>query len=198
MSRLRELFRPQKKIIWKKLCEEIGADFVPGRGVLGHDSIQAYHKNWVIIIDTFKRGKATFTRIRAPYVNRDSFYFRIYRDNIAYKIGKMAGLQDLKVGHQKFDKDFIIQGNDEEKLKHLFDNDLIRDLISWQPRIDLKIDVDETWMTDPFGEGVSELSFSVHGIISDLQRLKDLYSLFSELLNQLCHIGSAYEDDPLA
>ena len=76
-------------------------------------------------------------------------------------------------------------------------NELIRDIISWQPMIDLKINVDDNWLTDPFGEGVSELSFEVNGIISDLQRLKDLYELFAELLNHLCHIGSAYEDDPL-
>ena len=197
MSRLRELSRPQKKIIWKKLCEEIQADFIPAKGVLGHDRIQAYHQNWTIIIETFKRGKVTCTRIKAPYVNRDSFYFRIYRQNVFHSIGKLAGLQDIEVGHQGFDKDFIIQGNDNQKLRSLFNNELIRDIISWQPMIDLKINVDDNWLTDPFGEGVSELSFEVNGIISDLQRLKDLYELFAELLNHLCHIGSAYEDDPL-
>ena len=44
--------------------------------------------------------------------------------------------------------------------------------------------------------GVDELYFSVVGVIKDAERLKSLYYLFAEVLNQLCHIGSAYENDP--
>jgi hypothetical protein len=36
----------------------------------------------------------------------------------------------------------------------------------------------------------------VHGIIKDLHHLRGLYDLFAEILDHLCHIGSAYEDDP--
>jgi hypothetical protein len=34
------------------------------------------------------------------------------------------------------------------------------------------------------------------GVIRDLDRLKTLYELFAETLNQLCLMGSAYEKDP--
>ncbi|HBO44212.1 MAG TPA: DUF3137 domain-containing protein, partial [Planctomycetaceae bacterium] len=47
-----------------------------------------------------------------------------------------------------------------------------------------------------FPEGVDELWFQVIGVITDIDRLKSLYYLFAETLNHLCHIGSAYEDDP--
>jgi hypothetical protein len=43
---------------------------------------------------------------------------------------------------------------------------------------------------------VDELRFIVAGVITDIDRLKSLYELFAEALHQLCHIGSAYEDDP--
>ena len=197
MSRLLEIFRPEKRAVWKKFCEMIDADFVPGRGLTGKDAIKAYHKNWVIVIDTFKQGKRpTFTRIRAEYVNADSFYFRIYRRKALSNINKLLGMEDIEVGYPAFDKDFIIQGNDERKLKMLFTHDRIRKLISWQPDIHLESEVDNDWMVDEDRMGIGLLSFRVMGIITDLNRLYDLYDLFSELLNHLCHIGSAYEDDP--
>ena len=100
------------------------------------------------------------------------------------------------IGYPAFDDDFIIQGNDERKLRSLFTPDRIRELISWQPEISLENIVDDNWVTAPFREGTSMLMFEVKGLITDIERLKDLYNLFAEILNQLCHIGSAYEDDP--
>ncbi len=197
MSRL-GLFRKQKETMWRKLCEEIDADFVKGRGLGKSDMIRAYHENWTIVIDTYRKPKRpTVTFIRAPYVNRDGFEFRIYRRQAGSNIRKAMGMQDVLVGHKQFDDDFIIQGNDERKLKALFANEFIRDIISWQPQIQLWNEVDKSFAYDDWGQGVSELRFEVVGVISDLQRLRDLYDLFGEMLNHLCHIGSAYEDDPL-
>jgi hypothetical protein len=36
----------------------------------------------------------------------------------------------------------------------------------------------------------------VVGVIKDVERLKALFELFSETLDQLCRIGSAYERAP--
>lgn len=55
---------------------------------------------------------------------------------------------------------------------------------------------DEGWFGATFPEGVDELYFQVLGVIRDLDRLKSLFDLFAEILNELCHIGSAYENDP--
>ena len=52
------------------------------------------------------------------------------------------------------------------------------------------------WFGAKFGEGIDELHFQVIGVITDIDRLKLLYELFAEVLNHLCAIGSAYEDDP--
>ena len=198
MSLLLRILRPNIRPIWKKLSEEIEADFIPGRGLRGTDTIQAYHENWTIIIDTVKKGKRpTFTRIRAPYVNADSFHFRIFRRNLGSNIRQLAGMQDVEIGYPDFDRDFIIQGNDPHKLRQLFTHERIMRLIAWQPAIHLWNIEDTSWITDEWGEGLNELSFQTVGIIEELDRLYDLYELFAEILNHLCHIGSAYEDDPL-
>jgi hypothetical protein len=48
--------------------------------------------------------------------------------------------------------------------------------------------------TIPSKDPVSD--FSVVGVIIDVDRLESLCYLFAEILNSLCHIGSAYENDP--
>lgn len=192
---LLDVFRPHKRLIWKQFAARYGADFVAGKGILQHDVIKVHHGNWTIYFDTYKRGKRRFTRIRAPYVNRDSFHFHIHRANFLSGVGKSLGMQDVVVGHPEFDKAFIIQGNSDKKLQQFFDNNLIRDLLSYQAAGSLEIRLDKSWSHDPFSEGESELYFEVPVIVDNLQQLEDLYNLFAEVLDHLCDIGSAYEDE---
>jgi hypothetical protein len=69
-------------------------------------------------------------------------------------------------------------------------------LISLQPEIHFTVKDDEGFSGPRFPEGVDELYFRVPGVIKDVARLKLLYELFGETLDQLCRIGSAYEKAP--
>ena len=199
MDSLRKIFGPNKEEVWRKLSEEIDADFIDG-GLLRADKIIAKVKEWVITLDTYTvstgKSSTTYTRMRAPYVNKDGFRFKIYREGFFSDVGKLFGLQDIEVGFPEFDEEFIIKGNDTEKLRQLFSNSNIRELIQLQPDISLEVKDDEGWFGTDFPEGVDELYFQVNGVIKDADRLKNLYVLFAFVLNQLCVIGSAYEDDP--
>jgi hypothetical protein len=84
----------------------------------------------------------------------------------------------------------------EVKAVALFSNEKIRRLIQAQPSIHLEVKDDEGWFGVSYPQGVDELLFQVAGVIKDVERLKALYALFAEVLNHLCHIGSAYETDP--
>jgi hypothetical protein len=55
---------------------------------------------------------------------------------------------------------------------------------------------DEGFFCSSFPGGVDELYFQVVGIVKDVERLKLLYELFAETLDQLCRIGSAKESTP--
>jgi len=136
--------------------------------------------------------------MRAPYVNPDGFQFNIYRRGIFSNIGKWLGMQDVTVGYPQFDEDFIIKGNDEAKLRRLFASAKIRELITAQPDINFSVRDDDNkfWSGRNFPPGVDELYFQVTGVIKDVDRLKLLYDLFSETLDELCRMGSAYEKDP--
>lgn len=196
------LFGRNKDEVWQQLCREIGADFIDG-GIWKGDKVQAHVKGWTITLDsnteTAGRGGSGvgYTRMRAPYLNRDGFRFKIYREGLLSGVAKKFGMQDVEVGVPEFDDEFIIQANDEDKIRKLCANSTIRKLIQDQPSIHLEVKDDEGWAGGAtFPQGVDELSFEVPGIITDLERLKSLYELFVECLNQLCQIGSAEDADP--
>ena len=199
MGILRQLFGPSRDEVWQKLSHEVGGDFDDG-GFWKGSKLEVKHGEWTITLDTYTvstgKSSTTYTRIRAPYINKDNFRFTIYRKSIFSGIGKALGMQDVEIGYPQFDDDFIIKGNDENLLRTLFANIKIRELISAQPRIHLQVKDDEGYFGSQFPRGVDELYFQTVGVIKDTQRLRQLFELFSEVLNHLCHIGSAYEDDP--
>jgi hypothetical protein len=198
MGFLRQVFGPSKKEMWKSLSEQIGAEYIDG-GFWKGDKVEARVGEWTVTLDTYtvSNGKTstTYTRIRAPYVNRDGFRFTIYSKSFFSDLGKFLGMQDIEVGDEAFDRDFIIKGSDEAKVRALFQNESLRQLIQCQPHFHLTVKDDEGWFGEVFPEGVDELYFGVAGVIKDIDRLKGLYGIFAEVLHQLCLIGSAYEEN---
>ncbi len=199
MSTLRQLFGPSKAEIWRKLCAETGADFVQG-GFWKGDKVQATHGEWTLTLDTFavSTGKAVmlFTRLRAPFVNPDKFRFTIYRRSVFSDLGKFLGMQDIEVGHPEFDRDFIIKGTDTARVRALFANARVRELIMMQPQIYLTVCDDEGFFGAEFPPDTDELCFRGAGVIKDVERMKHLFELFAETLDQLCRAGSAYDRAP--
>ena len=147
---------------------------------------------------TSSTGKVTivYTRLRAPYVNPDGFRFTVYRRSVFTGIGKWFGMQDVEIGEPSFDDAFVIKGTSEPRLRDLFANARIRALIEQQPAIMFTVKDDEGWFGPAFPEGVDELAFTVGGLINDIDRLKQLFDLFAETLDQLTRMGSAYERPP--
>jgi hypothetical protein len=168
--------------------------------ILEGDKVQVTHGEWTITLDTYtvSNGKSTvvFTRMRAPYVNPDHFRFTIFRRGVFTDIAKWFGMQDVVVGYIDFDRDFVIKGTDEQKLRALFDQQKIREWIAAQPHIHLTVKDDEGVFGPSFPADTDELCFTAAGVIKDVERLKQLFELFAEVLDQLCRIGSAYETAP--
>lgn len=200
MALLSRLFGPSREEVWRELCQQIGADFVDG-GFWKGDKVEVHHKEWTITLDTYTvhagHTHVVYTRIRAPFVNRDGFRFTVYRKSLFSGLGKALGMQDIEVGHSlHFDEDFIIQGNDEGRVKAFFANDEIRRLITEQPKVKLEIVDDDGTFGRRFPEGVDQLRFEAIGVIKDVERLKSLYDLFAETLDELHRLGSAAPQDP--
>lgn len=188
------LFGPSKERIWQELSREINALYVKG-SFWGTDQVVARHESWEIVLDNYYARDVQYTQMRALYSNRDHFRFKIWRRGFFSDMGVLFGMQDIQVGHAQFDNDYIIQANDESKVRALLDNERIRLLIEAQPEILLSSGhVSDWYVTLPYG--VDELHFCYAGVITDKQRLRDLFDLFSEVLDQLCRMGSAQNEPP--
>ncbi len=191
---------PEAPKAWKRLCGEIGAEFVredPHSGGRGRHKykVAAQVKIWIITLDLFMGGIETknrtgvtfsswiSTRITAPFVNKDGFWFTIYRRRA---LRKLFYKKDIETGYPEFDRNFIIKSNRVHKVRALLANQRIRELIQTQPYIDLKSS----------GRRDDVLHFQEANVIDDFQRLKSLFELFTETLNQLVEIGSASEEAP--
>lgn len=199
MRILRELFGPSKAEIWSQIAGDIGAYYNEG-GFWERGFISYEHGEWEIILDTYtkKQGKSrvTYTRIRAPFVNRDGLYFKIYRSGFFTNVGKYFGMQDIEIGDDYFDQDFVIKGNDEFKIASLLAGDEIKALVERNPSIHFEIrDVYELF-TKKYPEGVDQLYFQCRGVLKNEAQIKDLFDLFALTLERLVEIDSAYGYDP--
>lgn len=198
MSILRSLFGPSQEEIWGQLSREIGGMLTGG--AWSGMKVQAQTGDWIVTLDTYTQstGKSsvTYTRIRAPFVNRDGLRLAIYRAGLFTELGKFFGVQDIEIGDPFFDDTFVVQGNSEPKVRALFANPRIRELLHAQPSIYLATRREEAWLWGPkYPEGVDVLYFSVVGVIRDLAILRTLFDLYAEVLNQLCHMDGGYRDD---
>lgn len=193
------IFGPTQKETWTKVSEDLDATFVKGRFFKG-SKVVAQEKKWTITLDTFAvhTGHATipFTRMRAPFVGKDGFRFKISRRGVLSQLANLFRKKIVTAGIPDFDKKFVIQSNDEYKLRKLFAHEAIRELVDGHKDIHLEIKDDEGWTGPKFPSDVDELYFQASGIIKDNERLKSMFRLFAETLNQLVEIGSAYERTP--
>ena len=195
----RRWFGPSRKELWTQLADKIGGEYVESRWGAG-DKVVATHGQWTLTLDTFivPAGKAMipFTRLRAPYINPEGFHFKIYRRGAFTELGKMLGMQDIEIGTEPFDHDFVIKSNDEERVKIMLADPELRRRLSEQPEVSLEVKDSEGWFGPSFPDDVDELYLAVGGFIKDVAVLEGWFELFAAMLDRLCDIGSAYADDP--
>ena len=196
---LHSLFGPSKRAVWNQLAQQVNGTFVEG-GFFGRDKVVATTDHWTVTLDTYTvstgKSSASYTRMRAPYINKDGFRFTFYRAGFFTPLGEMLGFSDIKIGEAAFDEAFVLKANDERRVRQLLSNPTVKQLMNAQPRIRVEVKDDEGWFGTRFPQGVDELYFVTGGVVKDVELLAGLFELFSAILHQLCHIGSAYENDP--
>jgi len=199
MGLFSSLFGPSKKEIWSQIAYDIGGRYKDG-GFWSRDHISYYHDEWEIVLDTYKRKQGnhsqTYTRMRAPFANRDGLYFKIYRKGFFSGVSKFFGMQDIEIGDEYFDKDFIIKGNSDYQIRKLLEGDDMKGLIERQHQVHFEIRDDEGIFRQTFPDGVDQLYFQSRGVMKDEEQIRDLFDLFSLTLERLVEIDSAYPDGP--
>jgi len=193
------MFDKKREAIWRLLAEQLQGKYVEG-GFWKGDKVQVNHADWTITLDRYvvSTGKVTIilTRIRAPFVAAKPLRFTVSRTHLFSAVSRMLGLMDIEVGDPPFDKDFVIKSNDEMLIRQFLGSKRLRDLIAGQKDIKFALKDDEGWFGSKFPPGVDELVFDVVGVISDLDRLKQLFDLFGVALDELVRIGVATPEPP--
>jgi len=189
------LFGPPLKEIWQQLANEINAEFQ--KGSLGKTArVEKQYKNWTILLDTYTvntgRSSVTYTRMRVPYRRENDIVFKLSRKNIFSEIGRMFGMPLIETYDYDFNDEFVLKGNDESVIKEIFQNQNIKDMIKFQKRVTLKVGPykEKKSLTD------SELYFQMTNVLKDIDKLKNLFALFSEMLDELVKNGVASEEKP--
>lgn len=199
MGFLRDVFGPSKDEIWGQFAEQVQGQLVDG-GFFGTTKVVATTDHWIVTLDTYRvstgKSSTTYTRMRAPYVNADNFQFEIYREGLFSPLGRLLGMQDISIGDPDFDAQFVIKGNDEAKVRGFFNDETLKALLCAQSSLLFQVKDDEGWFGASFPDGVDELYFERVGVMKDLTELRSLFDLFSYSLHRLCHLGSAYANDP--
>ena len=125
----------------------MGGELIEGGFLRGSPALVYKHGERQIQLDTYTKdsgnSSTTYTRVRAPFINKDELYFKIYREEVFSDIGKFLGMQDIKIGDPFFDEQFIIKSNNRKKLKLFLADPKIKELIQSQPKIHLEIRDDE-------------------------------------------------------
>lgn len=197
MSLLHALFGPSKDEIWSQIASEIGGQYI-GAEFWDSGKLIYRHKQWSIRLDTTRRGgknKTTYTRLVAPFINKDGLYFSISRANMLSDLVSKFVLNDIPIGDDYFDKNFVIKGNSPEKMKQLLASDNLKNLIIAQPNINVQIDRMNNFFSGVPKE-IDQLYFECRGLVTDKLVLLNLFDIFCEILNRLVVIDSAYENDP--
>jgi hypothetical protein len=169
------ILRSQQDKSWRQFAADIGGEFTPG-GAFRSSKVLAHARQWTITLDTYSvpsgDSSTAYTRIVAPFHSPDAFEFRIFREGLVGKLDKALGMKDIEIGLADFDRDFIIQSNNDVRVRALLADVKIRQLIQAQHSIQLQAKSDS-------------LRFDAQGVIRDVERLKSLFELFGEMLERL-------------
>ncbi|MFL6335957.1 MAG: hypothetical protein ACJ754_21830 [Pyrinomonadaceae bacterium] len=158
------------------------------------------YKCWCVTLDTnvvpAGAAAAVVTRMRAPFVGRGRFRFKLQRRDLLDALARRLRIHSSETGQTDFDREFVVRSENDEAVRRLFDPQEIRRLIQSQPSLNLEARGGD----GPFGaslpEGVDELVLRAPGFVTDAERLRRLFALFALILDRLCETGAACEDEP--
>lgn len=182
---------------WEQFCGRVDAALA---GYLRGECARVRYRNWCVTLDTnvvpAGAGAAVVTRMRAPFAGRGRFRFKLQRRDLLDALARRLRIHTSETGQTDFDREFVVRSGDEEKVRRLFEDTDIRRLIQSQPSINLEARGGD----GPFGaslpEGVDELVLRAPGYVTDAGQLRRLFALFALVLDRLCAMGAACEDEP--
>ncbi len=126
----------------------------------------------------FESGYET-TTFSAPLHAWPDFKFALHAQHFTDEIGKFFGMQDVVIGYEEFDKNFIIKTNEGDKVRALFADPEVRSvLLSLN---DFSFGIHTHHLEDSHKKGPF-LELLIDAGITDPTRLRQLYHAFFTVL----------------
>jgi hypothetical protein len=185
------LFGPDQVQIWSQFADQFGArldDTVPRK-----PRVSIPERGWKLTLDVEQIGEYSFTRMRAAYVNPQRFRFMLWREGFFSKIGKLLGMEDIQVGHDDFDSEFVVRSNQPEQIRRLLSNAPLRRLLHLQPPFEMMVRDGQCYAGNDYAKPIDELQYRMRGVARDLVTLHNLHDLFTTTLELLRQMGATYE-----
>ncbi len=112
---------------WKRFAEEVGGKYRLSEDVTS-EVAGTYAKFpfilKMIFIQAAPKVNLFLTHFELFLDNRAGLKLKIYREGIIQKLTKLFGTQDIIFNDRSFDKKYIIEGNDEAKVKEIISPDI--------------------------------------------------------------------------
>jgi len=181
--------KPEK---WNNFAEYINGEFIKEHNWHSAKAIKKY-KDHIVVFDnhiayqTVNNTTTTqiYTRVTIPINTNYEFNFEVYRRSLLSSIGKLFGMQDIEIGHTKFDRDFIIKSNNGFKIKQLLNNPEVRQFLEQLKGIYITTSKKEGIWGKKLPKGKIELTLYTYDDITDFEMLKAFYDLLTTLTDKL-------------
>lgn len=188
MGLWKSVFGESQEDVWRRV-----ADVLPGRfetgGLLESPKVHAELAGFNVVLDietvSTDQGSFQYTRLRAPFINAGRLRFGIGRTSVFSRLGALFGAQDIAIGVADFDRDFVIKGNDEARIRLLLSHPPLRAAIAAQPGGAIAVLDNAGFFGPRYGADVDVLEWKELGVIKDEARLVALFHLVSLLLQAL-------------
>lgn len=143
---------------------------------------------WITFVPATLKGKSrgTGTSASLVYPPSEDFAFSIRTEKGVDQIGKALGMQDIQLGDHDFDSRFLIQGTDVGKVRNLFADMHLRDLILNNGPSELRLHQEGDINSEhKVPAGKHAVVYNSERMLDKFEQLDDVYKVLASVVHRL-------------
>lgn len=180
--------------VWRDFADDKGGkviqdDTQPGSPVMAIHIPVPESRDTLTIKPWLPSGKkafeATFATISFP--SKDDFAFAVWTEHKIDQLHKVLGMQDVRVGDEKFDKKFIVQANNEILVKQLFSDSTLCQLLMEQPTCELRLvpEAAQHFPDHQIPAGHSAILYAADQLVDKFENLEAISNILQGVLERI-------------
>jgi hypothetical protein len=184
-------FGPSHELTWQRFAEQFGSHLQGGGRLFPEPKVTVKSGPWTFELDVVRSGENAITRARTAYVNPSRFRFALSPEGLFSRIGKLLGMEDIRVGDEAFDHEFVVKSNQPQRVRELLADAELRRLLHEQPAFEMFVRDTDRFAGPNFTRPLDELTYRTRGVVRELKVLHDIYDLFARTMEVLRTMGLA-------